>query len=204
MKATPGTLYGIYKRAGEQAAMRYWLDDGLPSIGLRPHTVFGPARDQGVTSAPTMAMLAAAAERPYTIPYGGGAQFQYAPDVARAFVQAAAVGAETATVHNLRGAACTIADVIDTIVEACPAAAGSISCAQLPLSFPATVDSDGLEDTIGPLSRRRFRLQWRRRSIGFESRWPITGSTFPCSTDLPRHGPRSAPCTFSLTARSPP
>src|ERR1700733_6129111 len=57
MTDVPATLYGVYKRAGEQAAMRYWLDDGLASIGLRPHTVFGPARDQGVTSAPTMAML---------------------------------------------------------------------------------------------------------------------------------------------------
>ncbi len=156
MSAVPGTLYGIYKRAGEQAAMRYWLDDRLPSIGLRPHTVFGPARDQGLTSAPTMAMLAAAADRPYEIPYGGAAQFQYAPDVARAFVQAALVDVETASVHNLRGAARSIPEVIDTIVDACPAAAGSISFAELPLSFPATVDSDGLEDTLGPLAETAF------------------------------------------------
>jgi UDP-glucuronate 4-epimerase len=42
----PGTVYGVYKRADEQLAMRYWLDSNLPSIGLRPHTVFGPARDR--------------------------------------------------------------------------------------------------------------------------------------------------------------
>ncbi len=151
MSATPGTLYGVYKRAGEQASMRYWLDDGVPSIGLRPHTVFGPARDQGLTSATTTAMLAAAAQRPYAIPYGGGAQFQYAPDVARAFVQAALADVENASVHNLRGVACSIPDVIEHIVDACPEAAGSISCGEMPLSFPATVDSDGLEDTIGEL-----------------------------------------------------
>jgi UDP-glucuronate 4-epimerase len=152
MTDVPGTLYGVYKRAGEQAAMRYWLDDRLASIGLRPHTVYGPARDQGLTSAPTMAMLAAAAERPYAIPYGGVAQFQYAPDVARAFVQAALAEPESATVHNLRGSASSIADVVDAIVYACPAADGSITWAETSLAFPPTVDSDGLEDVIGALS----------------------------------------------------
>jgi UDP-glucuronate 4-epimerase len=156
MSDTPGTLYGIYKRAGEHAAMRYWLDDELPSIGLRPHTVFGPARDQGLTSAPTMAMLAAAAQRPYAIPYGGAAQFQYAPDVARAFVQAALADARGAAVHNLRGVPRSIADVVDTIVDACPQAAGSISFGETPLSFPATVDSDGLEEAIGVLEETSF------------------------------------------------
>jgi UDP-glucuronate 4-epimerase len=152
MTALPGTLYGVYKRAGEQLAMRYWLDDGLPSIGLRPHTVFGPARDQGLTSTPTMAMLAAAAGRPYKIPYGGDAQFQYAPDVARAFVAAAVAEIDTAEVHNLRGVACSVGDLIATIVGVCPAAAGSISCGEASLAFPGTVDSDGLENAIGPLA----------------------------------------------------
>jgi nucleoside-diphosphate-sugar epimerase len=148
----PGTLYGVYKRAGELAAARYWLDDQLPSIGLRPHTVFGPARDQGLTSAPTMAMLAAAAQRPYKIPFGGAAQFQYAPDVATAFVQAALADAESAAVHNLRGVVCSIAELVEMIVEACPHAAGSISFDETPLPFPAQVDSDGLEDAIGVLN----------------------------------------------------
>jgi UDP-glucuronate 4-epimerase len=147
----PGTLYGIYKRATEHTATRYWIDESLASIGLRPHTVYGPARDQGLTSAPTMAMLAAAAERPYAIPYGGRAQFQYASDVARAFIQAALAQAHSATVHNLRGTACSVADVVDAIVAACPAAEGSISWTEMDLAFPATVDSDGLDEAIGPL-----------------------------------------------------
>ena len=151
MSDVPGTLYGIYKRAGEQAATRYWLDDRLASIGLRPHTVYGPARDQGLTSAPTMAMLAAASGRPYAIPYGGSAQFQYAPDVARAFVQAALADARSATVHNLRGEAHSIAEIVETIYAVCPEAEGSISVADQALGFPPTVDSDGLEDAIGPL-----------------------------------------------------
>lgn len=151
MPQLPGTAYGIYKHAGEQMAMRYWLDDELPSVGLRPHTVFGPGRDHGLTSAPTMAMLAAAAGRPYTIPYGGRAQFQYARDVARAFIQVALADVQSAEVHNLRGDACSIAALVETIVRACPEAEGSISFTDVVLPFPATVDSSGLEDAIGPL-----------------------------------------------------
>jgi len=152
----PGTIYGVYKRAGEQMAMRYWLDEDLPSIGLRPHTVFGPARDQGLTSAPTMAMLAAAVEQPYTIPYGGGAQFQYAPDVAKAFVAAALADVTTASVHNLRGATRSIPEVIEAIVDAAPQADGLISYTETALSFPATVQSDGLDDAIGRLEETPF------------------------------------------------
>jgi UDP-glucuronate 4-epimerase len=156
MSALPGTLYGTYKRAGEHAAMRYWLDYQVPSIGLRPHTVFGPARDQGLTSAPTMAMLAAAAAQPYAIPYGGIAQFQYAPDVARAFVQAALADTKSASVHNLRGSTRSIAEVVETIVQVCPEAEGSISWTEPGLGFPSTVDSNGLEEAIGPLSETPF------------------------------------------------
>ena len=151
MTGLPGTLYGVYKRATEQMASRYLLDEGLPSIGLRPHTVFGPARDQGLTSAPTTAMLAAAAGRAYEIPYGGRAQFQYAPDVARAFVQAALAATDTAAVYNLGGAACSVADVIGAIVDACPDVAGLITCADSRLAFPEVVDSVGLAEAIGPI-----------------------------------------------------
>jgi nucleoside-diphosphate-sugar epimerase len=157
MTGLPGTLYGVYKRATEQMASRYLLDEGLPSIGLRPHTVFGPARDQGLTSAPTTAMLAAAAGRAYEIPYGGHAQFQYAPDVARAFVQAALAATDTAAVYNLAGTACSIADVVDAIVDASPDAAGLISFADTQLDFPATVDSIGLVEAIGPVEETPLR-----------------------------------------------
>ena len=165
----PGTIYGVYKRADEQLAMRYWLDYDLPSIGLRPHTVFGPARDQGLTSAPTMAMLAAAAGRAYTIPYGGGAQFQYAPDVADAFVAAALADVKDASVHNLRGAARSIADVVETIVGAAPEVDGLIRYEGAPLSFPAAVDSDGLDGAIGQLQETPFATAVQETIVRFRS-----------------------------------
>ena len=61
---TPGTLYGVSKLADEGMARVYAADAGLPSIGLRPYVVYGPGRDQGMTSGPTMAMLAAARGEP--------------------------------------------------------------------------------------------------------------------------------------------
>src|SRR5439155_13964223 len=57
MKSLPSTIYGVTKRANEGTAHVYWLDHRVSSIGIRPHTVFGPGRDQGLTSAPTVAML---------------------------------------------------------------------------------------------------------------------------------------------------
>ena len=42
---------------------------GVPSIGLRPYVVYGPGRDQGMTSGPSVAMLAAARGEPFHIGY---------------------------------------------------------------------------------------------------------------------------------------
>ena len=70
--ANPHTHYGVFKQANEGTARIYWQDDGIASIGLRPYTLYGPGRDQGLTSTPTQAMLAASARRKRTIsPMGG-------------------------------------------------------------------------------------------------------------------------------------
>ncbi len=156
MLGAPGTIYGVYKRANEQMALRYWLDEGVKSIGLRPHTVFGPGRDQGLTSAPTTAMLAAAALKPYRIPYGGSAQFQYVPDVARSFVAAALAPAEGAAVCNLAGSVRSMAEVVAAIVAADPRAEGLLGHGDDPLAFPASVEPDGLEAAIGALAETPF------------------------------------------------
>ncbi|MGI9253703.1 MAG: NAD-dependent epimerase/dehydratase family protein, partial [Thermomicrobiales bacterium] len=84
----PVTLYGVTKEANEQWARIYWQDYQLPSIGLRPFFVYGPGRDQGVSSTPTKAMVAAAAGRDYHVSFGGTALYQHADDVAAAFIQA--------------------------------------------------------------------------------------------------------------------
>ncbi|MGW2651075.1 NAD-dependent epimerase/dehydratase family protein [Streptomyces sp. NPDC001393] len=147
---TPSTLYGVYKRANEGSAAVYWRDCELPTVGLRPSTVYGPGRDQGVTSTPTLAMLAAAAGETYHIPYGGRFPIQYAPDVARTFIAASRSSAGGAAVHNISGNVVKMSDIVDAIEAAVPEAAGRITYAPTPLPFPEEVDSSSLVDAIGP------------------------------------------------------
>ena len=150
----PHTHYGVYKQANEGTAHVYWIDDGVSSIGIRPYVVYGVGRDQGVTSTPTTAMLAAAANRPYHISYGGRAMFQYADDAARAFIQAARSDFAGAGVFNLGGPAPDMQDVVDAIITAAPEAAGKITFNNIQLPFPAEVDGSGLESAIGPVAHK--------------------------------------------------
>jgi nucleoside-diphosphate-sugar epimerase len=156
MSGQPGTLYGVYKRANEGTAHVYWADHGVPSVGLRPHTVFGPGRDQGLTSAPTTAMLAAAAGRPYRIPFGGTSQFQYAPDAARAFIAAARARPRDAAVHNLAGMSVSMAEVVAAIAAAAPDSAGRIEFDDVLLPFPGAVDAASFAALVGALSDTPF------------------------------------------------
>jgi nucleoside-diphosphate-sugar epimerase len=152
--AHPSTLYGVFKLANEGTAARYFADFGVSSVGLRPHTVYGPGRDQGVTSAPTAAMVAAAEGREYRIPFGGALQFQYVADAGEAFVRASEAGREGASVHNLDGAVAGMDEVIDAIERAAPAAAGRITAGDEPLPFPSSVDAESFVDLVGgPVSR---------------------------------------------------
>jgi UDP-glucuronate 4-epimerase len=147
----PRTHYGVYKQANEGTARIYWLDDGIASIGLRPYIVYGPARDQGMTSQPTKAMLAAALGRPHTIPFGGRAVYQYTEDTALAFVQAARAPFAGADAFNLGGSVAQMRDIIAGIEAAAPASRGQITFADQPLPFPAEMDGAPLEAAIGPI-----------------------------------------------------
>jgi UDP-glucuronate 4-epimerase len=141
MQGVPSTLYGVYKRANEGSAVVFAADRGVASVGLRPHTVYGPGRDQGLTSAPTTAMLAAAAGEPYRLPYGGAYQLQYAPDVAAAFVAAARSDPRGATLRDVGGPAVHVDELIAAIRAAAPGAEITYEPVELP--FPAeTGDAD--------------------------------------------------------------
>jgi UDP-glucuronate 4-epimerase len=139
MQGVPSTLYGVYKRANEGTATVYAQERDTPSVGLRPHTVYGPGRDQGLTSAPTTAMLAAAAGRPYTLPFGGAYQLQYAPDVAAAFVAAARAPASGARIEDIGGPAVHTDELIAAIASAAPGVEITYEPVELP--FPS--------DTVG-------------------------------------------------------
>ena len=150
----PHTHYGVYKQANEGTAHVYWLDEGVSSIGFRPYVVYGVGRDQGITSTPTTAMLAAAANLPYHISYGGRTVFQYADDTARAFIQAARADYAGAGAFNLGGFAPDMQDVKDAIDRAAPEAADKITFEDIQLPFPQEVDGSGLEAAIGTVAHK--------------------------------------------------
>jgi UDP-glucuronate 4-epimerase len=147
--AYQANLYGVYKAADEGIARIYAQDWGVASVGLRPHTVYGPGRDQGLTSAPTKAMLAAAADKSYTVPFRGTLNFQYAGEVAEIFIRCAEaeVAAGHSDVYDLQGTKATVEAVVDRIRQVVPAAKISVDGANLP--FPAEFDDRPLRKLIG-------------------------------------------------------
>jgi nucleoside-diphosphate-sugar epimerase len=149
----PATHYGVYKLANEGTARVYWADDGVPSIGLRLYVVYGPGRDQGMTSTPTQAMAAAARGEAFEISYGGVAQYDYAPDAAEAFVLAGRAVREGAEVYNFPGVVAPMPDVVAAIEAAAPEVAGKISWVEQPLAFPEELEAVGLEQAVGPVPR---------------------------------------------------
>ena len=147
----PATLYGVSKLADEAMARVYAADSGLPSIGLRPYVVYGPGRDQGMTSGPTEAMRAAAGGEPYAIGFTGRAQYDYAPDLGRAFLTAARTETTGAAVYNTPGVVASIEDVVGAIRAVVPDATITAAGAQLP--FPAELEAVGYETHVGPYPR---------------------------------------------------
>lgn len=139
----PINHYGVHKQANEGAARVYWRDDGVASVGLRPHVVYGPGRDHGMTAGPTLAMAAAVRRQPYEIPFGGRAQFQYAPEAAAMFIDAARRPGEGASVRNLGGPPEHVADVVGAIEAVLPEAAGTITFkAEQPLPLPEEMEAE--------------------------------------------------------------
>jgi nucleoside-diphosphate-sugar epimerase len=145
----PKNLYGVYKQANEGTARIYWQDEGIASIGLRPYTLYGPGRDQGMTSTPTKAMLAAAMGQAYHISFGGYNGFQLAGDVAKIFIQAARHPFEGAEVFNLRGAVAHVREIVAAIEAAEPGSRGKITYEETALALPDGLDGAWLDELLG-------------------------------------------------------
>jgi nucleoside-diphosphate-sugar epimerase len=138
----PRTLYGVYKVADEGIARIYWQDYQLSSAALRPYTVYGIARDQGVTSDPTKAMRAAARGESYQIGFGGKMQFHLASDVAKQFIEASERSLGGAYGFNLGAPVTAVADVAQMIMAVKPAV--KISYAETTLPFAEGCDGTPL------------------------------------------------------------
>jgi len=146
----PRTLYGVYKVANEQSAQVYAGDHGLASVGLRPHTIFGPGRDQGMTSQPTVALEHALRRQPYHVDYGGTLDFQYAPDVARLFIGATRSAPDGAPVLNIAGHVVSVADFVATAADV--AGFDQLSAGTESLPLPHGASADGLADLLGDVT----------------------------------------------------
>jgi nucleoside-diphosphate-sugar epimerase len=150
----PVTLYGVTKQANEGWATIYWQDYQLPSVGLRPAFVYGPGRDQGVSSTPTKAMAAAAVGRPYHISFGGFDTYQHADDVAAAFIKAARTMPNGAPTYTLGGTPGSTKEIISAISKVVPESAGTITTASDPLFTPDAYEGKAVESLLGPLNWR--------------------------------------------------
>jgi UDP-glucuronate 4-epimerase len=148
--AHPINHYGVYKQANEGTARVYWLENGVSSIGLRPMTVYGPGRDQGLTSSPTKAIAAAVLGRPATIGFSGRTLFQYAEDVARTLIIASRSGLQGAHAFNLGGNLVDLRDFVAEIDARVPGASDLITVEGAPLPFPDEIADDALA-AIGPV-----------------------------------------------------
>lgn len=145
----PQNLYGVTKQANEGMARIYWQEYGLRSVGLRPYIIFGPGRDQGMTSTPTKAMVAAAVGRPYHITFGGTAVYHHARDAAGVFVRAARATLDSAPVYNLGGTTASMEDMVAAILAAAPEMDGRITFEPKALDTAPEVDDSALEAALG-------------------------------------------------------
>lgn len=165
----PRSFYGVYKQDNEWAAKVYYYDEGISSIGIRPFVVYGPLRDQGMTSTPTAAIKAAVRGERYEISYGGSAEFQYADDTAKAFIAAADADFDGAEVYNLGGGTVSMEKIIEAVEDAVPQAKGLITYVDTPLPFPKHRDTGELEKAIGPLCRTPLAEGIRRSAEYFRN-----------------------------------
>lgn len=147
----PDTHYGVFKVANEGTARVFSLQSSLSSIGLRPYVVYGPGRDQGLTSAVTTAINAAVQGENYTIPFGGRCEMQFGPDVAAAFIAASRARFTGATVLNVPGSTLSVAEVVSEITRAVPGSVGMIGFEGPQLPFPEAVDSSEFAAIVGPV-----------------------------------------------------
>jgi len=141
------TLYGAYKYCNEQTAKVYAQDWGVASVGIRPGVVYGVGRDQGLTSKTTFAILAAAAGKPYDVPFRGGVSWLHAGEVASAFIQGVSQERAGAPVFDMNGAYVSVEDGLGLIRAVAPAAA--LTCSGAPLAFPMDLPDTALRDYLG-------------------------------------------------------
>ena len=145
----PGTHYGVFKQCNEGNARVYSLNDGIPSVGIRPWAVYGVGRDIGISSGPTKAIKAAVLRRPYIIGFTGAIDLQYVRDTARIFIRCAERDIPGAKVYTPRGSVVRVEDFIHTLEQVLPHAGGLIKAQGKQLPIAADLDDSALKHDLG-------------------------------------------------------
>lgn len=161
------TLYGAYKFCNEQTARVYAQDWQIGSVGLRPGVVYGIGRDQGMTSKTTVAILAAAAGKPYTIPFRGPVSWLHAGEVAGAFVKAVSRDRTGAEVFDINGVPFTVEESVEVIRRIAPGAQIAISGEALP--FPMALSDQPVRNFLGDYGSVEIEEGIRRTHEVFQS-----------------------------------
>lgn len=158
----PATHYGAFKQLNEGNARVFYLVNGISSIGLRPWTVFGVGRDDGLTADPTLAMKSVVLGRPFQIRLTGHMDLQYVEDVAETFVRCLLAPIEGAHVFNLEGTVTTMASLIDQLDRLWPGAAKLITAVgpQVPVAY--RMDASQLRSHIPGIPRTPLELGVRK------------------------------------------
>jgi nucleoside-diphosphate-sugar epimerase len=144
---TLATLYGAYKFCNEQTARVYMQDWEVPSVGMRPGVVYGVGRDQGMTSKTTVAILAAAAGKPYVIPFTGAVSWLHAGEVASAFIKAVSQPRDQAVVFDINGVSSTVEESLGILKTVAPNSL--IRASGAPLPFPMSLSDAPLRAFLG-------------------------------------------------------
>lgn len=147
----PRNHYGVFKLCNEGNARVYWLDHGIPSVALRPLTVYGVGREIGMTSAPTKAIKAVLLSRSFVLPFSGHTSFDYVQDVAHYFIQCALKVKEGNHSCSIQGTSTTLEEYINILTHILPQTKQFITFANQPIAipFPYKSNSKRLLELIG-------------------------------------------------------
>ena len=141
------TLYGAYKLCDENIAHVYHQDWGVPSIGFRPGIAYGVGRDQGMTSKTTFAILAAASNQSYTIPFSGPISALHVREVASALITAASKNHDASPVFDMNGICTTVEDWVNILKKIEPKT--KIIIEGKAMQFPFNASDEPLRQYIG-------------------------------------------------------
>ena len=144
---TIATLYGAYKLANEYTAQVYWLDWGVPSVGIRPNIVYGVGRDQGMTSEFSVGLAHAAIGQHFQVSYGGPLSWLYAGEAAAAFIAVMCKDGCDARVFDLNGTCMTVEKGIEILSDLVPE--HQVSTTGTPLPVPADLSDAPIREHLG-------------------------------------------------------